>query len=140
MLNGHIDQRYVKIRIEFFLLSHTLSEATFITVYYSFFIFVMLNGHIDQRYVKIRIFYFFFDLNCSSKSYVYIRHSFWHVTSRTGYKDKDFETLFGLMVRMCLRKRMSGRRRDGNFVTLTERYEAGVSAGRWGCGCRDSKP
>ena len=32
---------------------------------------------------------------------------------------------------MCLRKKISGRRRDGNFETLTERYEAGVSAGRW---------
>ena len=29
---------------------------------------------------------------------------------------------------------------DGDFETLKERYEAGVSAGRWGCGCGDSKP
>ena len=29
---------------------------------------------------------------------------------------------------------------DGDFATLVERYEAGVLAGRWGCGCRDSMP
>ena len=56
------------------------------------------------------------------------------------YEAKKWKLLWGDGICKHDAKAMDKITDDGEFETLKKRYEAGVKAGRWGCGCGDSKP